>query len=140
MDFIRTPLLTVDCVVFYLNSILLIKRKFEPYKDHFALPGGFVDLNETVEAACLRELQEETNLKLKTENLKLVGVYSKPGRDPRRNTVSVAFYAKLNENVEIEAGDDAADVQFVKSWKEKKLAFDHELIIRDAFLIYKSET
>lgn len=139
MDFIRTPLLTVDCVVFYLNSILLIKRKFEPFKDHFALPGGFVDLNETVEAACLRELQEETNLKLKKENLKLVGVYSKPGRDPRGNTASVAFYAELNENVEIKAGDDAAAVQFVKVWKEKKLAFDHKLIIEDAFLRYKNE-
>ena len=58
---IKTPLLTVDCVVFYSKSVLLIKRKNSPFKNHLALPGGFVDIGETVESACLRELNEETN-------------------------------------------------------------------------------
>ena len=138
MVFNRTPLLTVDCVVFYLNSILLIKRKYQPFKDHFALPGGFVDIGETVESACLRELEEETNLKLNKEDLNFVGVYSNPDRDPRRNTVSITYYAKIYDNANIKPGDDATSAQFVKEWKEKKMAFDHALIIKDAFSKYNN--
>ena len=87
----KTPLLTVDCVVIYNNSVLLIKRKNPPYKNLLALPGGFVDIGETVEDACVRELYEETSLKLRPSQIKLVGIYSKPGRDPRRNTIAIAY-------------------------------------------------
>ncbi len=83
--------LTVDCVVFSANAVVLIKRKNPPYQGEFALPGGFVDDNETVEDACKREAKEETNLDLK--NLVLIGVYSKPNRDPRGRVVSFAFMA-----------------------------------------------
>lgn len=86
----KTPLLTVDCVV--LNprgEVLLIERKNEPFRGHFALPGGFVDIGETVEDACRRELMEETGVK--AGKLTLVGVYSDPNRDPRGHTASVVF-------------------------------------------------
>jgi 8-oxo-dGTP diphosphatase len=136
---IKTPLLTVDCVVFFLKSVLLIKRKYPPFKNYLALPGGFVDIGETVETACLRELNEETNLKLKLLDLKHVGVYSKPNRDPRRNTISIAFYAKVFTKLDIAAGDDAASIEFVENWNKKKLAFDHKSIINKAFSMYINE-
>ena len=139
MTAIKTPLLTVDCVVFFKKSVLLIKRKNSPFKDHLALPGGFVDIGETVEKACLRELQEETNLKLKLSDIKLLGIYSKPGRDPKRNTISISYYAKIFKKKNIFAGDDATSIKFVENWNENKLAFDHQSIINDAFLRYKNE-
>ena len=58
----KLPLVTVDCVLFKFNSVLLIKRKFSPFKNFFALPGGFVDVGETVEEACVREMKEETSI------------------------------------------------------------------------------
>ena len=88
----KTPLLTTDCVVRDANSrVLLIRRKNEPFKGAYALPGGFVDIGETVEAACRREVREETGLNV--DALRLIGVYSDPGRDPRGHTVSVAYAA-----------------------------------------------
>jgi 8-oxo-dGTP diphosphatase len=136
---IKTPLLTVDCVVFYEKSVLLIKRKNSPFKNHLALPGGFVDIGETVEKACLRELHEETNLKLKLSDITLLGVYSNPDRDPKRNTISIAYYAKISKKINIFAGDDATSIKFIENWNKNKLAFDHQSIISDAFLRYKNE-
>lgn len=135
----KTPLLTVDCVVFFKKSVLVIKRKYNPYKNFLALPGGFVDIGETVESACLRELKEETNLKLKLRDIKLIGVYSDPSRDIRRHTISIAFYAKLKKEKKCFAGDDADSVEFIKKWSIKKLAFDHKRIIRDAFKMYLND-
>ena len=91
----KFPLVTVDCVLFKFNSVLLIKRKFSPFKNFFALPGGFVDVGETVEEACVREMKEETSINLKVNDLKLVGIYSNPRRDPRRSTISISFYWKF---------------------------------------------
>lgn len=133
----KTPLLTVDCIVIYNNSVLLIKRKNPPYKNFLALPGGFVDIGETVEDACVRELYEETSLKLKPSQIKLVGVYSKPGRDPRRNTIAIAYSVIIKNKIRVTAGDDAATAEFISDWKKKRLAFDHKTIINDAFLNYK---
>ena len=133
----KTPLLTVDCIVIYNNSVLLIKRKNPPYKNFLALPGGFVDIGETVEDACVRELYEETSLKLKPSQIKLVGVYSKPGRDPRRNTIAIAYSVIIKNKIRVTAGDDAATAEFISNWKKKRLAFDHKTIINDAFLNYK---
>ena len=133
----KTPLLTVDCVVIYNNSVLLIKRKNPPYKNLLALPGGFVDIGETVEDACVRELYEETSLKLRPSQIKLVGIYSKPGRDPRRNTIAIAYSIIIKKKIKVTAGDDAATVEFISDWKKKRLAFDHKTIINDAFLHYK---
>ena len=121
--------LTVDCVVFIDDALVLIKRKNPPFRGDHALPGGFVDEGETVEDACIRELQEETGLK--ADHLDLIGVYSKPGRDPRGRAVSVAFLAR-SVTGEPKAGDDAAGVELIKDWESLSMAFDHKEIISDA--------
>ena len=139
MKSIKTPLLTVDSVFFYNNSVLLIKRKNSPYKNYLALPGGFVDIGETVESACLRELKEETGINLKISDINLIGIYSDPLRDPRRATVSVAYYSIITREIKTFAGDDAYSAEFIKDWNVKKLAFDHQSIINDAYLRYKNE-
>ena len=82
MSLPKTPLLTADCVVVDRDrGVLMVRRKNPPYKGYLALPGGFVEIGETVEQAARRELAEETGME--ATNLSLVGVYSKPGRDPR---------------------------------------------------------
>jgi len=132
----KTPLLTVDCVV--LNprgEVLLIQRRNEPFKGHYALPGGFVDIGETVEDACRRELLEETGVK--AGRLKLVGVYSDPNRDPRGHTASVVFLTRVR-STKLEAGDDAASAQWVANWRRLPLAFDHAKILADAARMAKS--
>ena len=122
--------LTVDIVILYNGGVVLIKRKHEPFKDHYALPGGFVEYGERVEDAAIREAKEETGLDVKL--LRLVGVYSDPNRDPRGHTVTTAFLA-LGTG-ELKAGDDAKEVHVVPVEKALKLplAFDHEKILRDA--------
>jgi 8-oxo-dGTP diphosphatase len=89
----RNPALTVDAVIVKNKKILLIKRKQEPYRGQYALPGGFVEYGETVEAALQREVLEETGLVVKIKSL--VDVYSDPDRDPRGHVVSVAFAADI---------------------------------------------
>lgn len=131
----KTPLLTVDCVV--LNprgEVLLIERKNGPYRGHLALPGGFVDIGETVEDACRRELMEETGVK--AGKLTLVGVYSDPNRDPRGHTASVVFLTRVRTN-KTEAGDDAASARWVADWRRLPLAFDHAKILADAMRMAK---
>ncbi len=126
-----TPLLTVDAVVFdKAGRLLLIRRGHPPFEGAYALPGGFVDVGETVEAACRRELLEETGLK--AGKLRLIGVYSEPGRDPRGHTCSVAFLTVARNPSAVSAGDDAAAAEWVADWKLVKLAFDHRTIVRDA--------
>ena len=127
----KTPALTVDCVITNPDGrVLLIRRKNEPFKGAFALPGGFVDIGETVEAGCCREVREETGLEV--TDLELVGVYSEPGRDPRGHTVSAAFLAWLPSAVPPSAGDDAETAEWVVDWREQMLAFDHARILEDA--------
>ena len=82
----KSPKLTVDAIITKNDKILLIKRRRKPFKDFWALPGGFVNYGEKVEDAVIREVLEETNLECKIE--KLLGVYSDPNRDPRGHTVS----------------------------------------------------
>src|SRR6056297_1981806 len=129
--------LTTDCIVFSNDgSVVLIKRKNPPFQGQYALPGGFVDEDETVERACAREAQEETNLDLK--NLQLVGVYSSPDRDPRGRAVSAAFLAEADLS-QLRAGDDAAEAELVSNWQEKELAFDHAQILKDAWELSRSK-
>ena len=131
MGFPATPPLTVDCAIFAPDGrVLLIRRKNEPFKGGYALPGGFVDLGETVEDACRRETREETGLTV--TDLQLIGVYSDPGRDPRGQTVSVAFLALLDAPAKPAAGDDAEAAQWVANWRDETLAFDHAKILQDA--------
>lgn len=136
MPFPVTPALTVDCVVFNARGyVLLIRRKHEPFRGSYALPGGFVELGETVENACRRELKEETGLGVGA--LRLIGVYSDPDRDPRGHTCSVAYLAGVGE-AEVHAGDDAAAAEWVADWRTEALAFDHAQILADAEQLLKS--
>lgn len=126
----RQPALTVDCVVFDPQGrLLLIRRKNPPFQGQYALPGGFVDYGETTERAAKRELLEETALN--ADQLTLIGVYSDPSRDPRGHTVSVAYLARVSHVIP-QAGDDAAQAEFVANWQEQDLAFDHDKIVSDA--------
>ena len=100
MPFPPTPALTTDCVVFDERGyVLLIRRKNEPFGGSYALPGGFVDVGEQVEDACRRELSEETGLQV--GELRLVGVYSDPKRDPRGHTCSVVYLARVGRAVRV---------------------------------------
>jgi 8-oxo-dGTP diphosphatase len=126
----QTPALTTDCAVFDRRGrLLLIRRKNPPFEGQYALPGGFVDVGETVEEACRRELKEETGIE--AGPLRLIGVYSDPSRDPRGHTCSVAFLAEVGE-AEPKAGDDAAEARWIEDWENVALAFDHRRIIADA--------
>jgi 8-oxo-dGTP diphosphatase len=126
----RTPLLAVDCVALDAKGrVLLIRRGHEPFKGHYALPGGFVAVGETVEDACRRELLEETGVK--AGRLALVGVYSDPRRDPRGHTVSTVFLTRVRGGKAM-AGSDAAAAEWVARWQDLELAFDHAKILGDA--------
>ena len=126
-----TPLLSVDCAAFDRRGrVVLIKRGNPPFQGVHALPGGFVDVDETVEQACRREFREETGLIV--NQLHLVGVYSKPDRDPRGHSVSVAF-ATVIPGAKPKAGDDARSAAWTSRWRTLELAFDHAEILDDAY-------
>jgi 8-oxo-dGTP diphosphatase len=127
----KTPALTTDCVIFDARGrVLLIRRGHPPFAGAYALPGGFVEIGETVEGACRREVHEEVGIKV--SGLRLVGVYSDPTRDPRGHTASVAFLALLPDGGVPAAGSDAAAAEWVSDWRRLPLAFDHAKIIADA--------
>lgn len=129
----RNPYLAVDAVIFINQQIVLIKRKKDPFKGQYALPGGFVTWGERVEDACRREAKEETGLTI--ELLDLLGVFSDPERDPRGHVCSVVFLAKKIKG-NLTAASDARAVEQVairKIREEKiKLAFDHQKILSKA--------
>lgn len=133
-----TPLLTVDCVLLdAAMRLLLVRRKYPPFEGEFALPGGFVQVGETVEAACKRELLEETGVR--AGKLRLIGVYSDPRRDPRGHSCSVAFLARVR-TARATAGDDAADALWVADWRRIALAFDHRKILNDGLALARKES
>jgi 8-oxo-dGTP diphosphatase len=132
----KTPALVTDCVAFDLEGhTLLIRRKHDPFAGGYALPGGFVEIGETVEAACRREVLEETGLKV--NELTLVGVYSDPKRDPRGHTVSVAYTTLWRSNSLPHAGSDAVSAEWINDWRSLTLAFDHAKILADAEWVAK---
>ena len=124
------PALTVDAVLLKGHEILLIRRGREPFKGSWALPGGFVDVGETVEDAVRRELVEETGLK--GDIVDLLGVYSEPKRDPRGHTVSVTFVLKVAGIVHVDDLDDADEAKWFPLDALPELAFDHARIVADA--------
>ena len=132
----KSPSLTVDGAVFDKEKILLIKRKNEPFKDRWALPGGFVEYGEKVEDAVVREVYEETGLK--TKIIDLIGIYSDPNRDPRGHIVSAVFLLKI-EKGKIKGGDDAIDAKFFNLNNLPDLSFDHDIIIKDILRRIKSD-
>jgi len=132
----KVPQLTTDCVIFDpAGRVLLVRRKHEPFAGSHALPGGFVEMGETVEGACRREVREEAGIEV--DDLSLVGVYSDPKRDPRGHMVSVAYATVLPSTVSTRAGSDAASAEWVKDWRRVALAFDHAQILADAAAMLK---
>jgi len=129
------PSVTVDCVVFGLDDneikTLLIQRKLEPFKGEWALPGGFVLMDEDIDAAALRELREETSLdKVYLEQLYTYGAVE---RDPRYRVISVAYYALVKlSNHKVKAATDAENVGWFSASDMPKLAFDHNIIYEAA--------
>ena len=124
----ETPKLMVDVVIPSEGRVVLIRRGSEPFEGRWALPGGFVEVGETVEQAAVREAAEETGLAV--ELARLVGVYSDPERDPRGHNVSVAFLARVLSG-ELAAATDASEASLLDP-PAVELAFDHGRIISDA--------
>lgn len=125
-----TPLIAADVIIYEQGrsprSIVLIERKNPPYG--WALPGGFVDIGETVEAAAVREAREETTLDVKLEGL--LGVYSKPDRDPRGHVVSAVYIGVGSGHPQ--AADDARSIAvFAIDALPEPIAFDHAQIVED---------
>lgn len=133
----KNPIPTVDAIIQKSSSILLVKRKKDPYKNQFALPGGFVNEGETIEEAIEREVYEETSLKI--HPIDILGVYSDPTRDPRGHMMTVVFIVLIIKGIAT-AGDDAKEISWIPIEKinEIKIAFDHKLVLRD-YLRWKRE-
>ena len=127
------PAVATDCVVFGFDGkelhILLIERGLEPFKGMWAFPGGFMNINETAEQGAMRELCEETGLKL--EYLKQFGTFTAVNRDPRERVITIAFYALARKSF-VQGGDDAAKAQWFPIEDVPPLAFDHDYILRKA--------
>ena len=129
------PALTVDAVIFRrkgsLTEVLLIQRGHYPFEGMWALPGGFVDMQETCEEAIVRELMEETNLHM--DKLQQMHTFSALGRDPRGRTVSVTFFGFTDgDDSRVKGGDDAMDARWFDLGDLPELAFDHIEAIRMA--------
>ncbi len=132
------PAVTADCVVIAnetVPKVLLVQRGIEPYKDRWAFPGGFMNMDETTEECAIRELEEETGLQV-TE-LHQIGAYSKVDRDPRGRTITVAYLAIVDKATKVHGQDDAATAEWFSIDELPPLAFDHEDIMRDALEMYK---
>lgn len=126
------PAITADCLVFASaggkDALLLIERKNDPYRGFWAFPGGFMNIDETAEAAARRELEEETGLKI--GNLRQVGAFSKVDRDPRERVVSIVYYTVLDMCVPVRGSDDACQARWFRLSDLPSLAFDHSEILR----------
>ena len=127
------PAVTTDCVLLSPDGgqmqVLLVERGHEPYKGCWALPGGFINIDEDAPAACRRELKEETGIA--AGQLMQLGAYTKPDRDPRGRVISIVFLAYVDKRVEPKAGDDASKARWFKLTELPELAFDHAQIPRD---------
>lgn len=134
------PAVTADCVVITREAepkVLLIQRGGEPFKGCWAFPGGFMNMDETTEACAIRELEEETGLKV--SDVHQIGAYSRVDRDPRGRTITVAYLAIIETSVEVYGHDDAAKAQWFRLSELPSLAFDHDEIIEDAIKKYKED-
>ncbi|MHA1754846.1 MAG: NUDIX domain-containing protein [Candidatus Odinarchaeia archaeon] len=132
IDILSQPIIAVDGIIeVEAEKYILIKRKFPPFKDYWAIPGGIVKYGESVEAALKREIKEETSLDVSIK--KLVGVYSNPNRDPRGHVISICYLCKIEKGTP-QAKSDAEELKIftVDEIKNLKLAFDHLKMLKDA--------
>ncbi|MFD8629621.1 NUDIX domain-containing protein [Streptomyces hygroscopicus] len=123
---------TADVALFAAGHVLLIVRGWDPFKSRWALPGGHVDTGESSLDASARELEEETGITVPATDLRQVGAFDAPGRDPRGRYVSVAYTATLPALVEPTAGDDATAARWWPLDALPDLAFDHAEIVAAA--------
>jgi 8-oxo-dGTP diphosphatase len=131
------PAVTADCVVITNEvepKVLLIQRGDQPFKGGWAFPGGFMNMDETTEQCAVRELEEETGLRL--SKIQQIGAYSKVDRDPRGRTITVAYLAIVDTPVAVTGQDDAAKAEWWPLSSLPILAFDHDEIISDAIALY----
>jgi 8-oxo-dGTP diphosphatase len=114
--------------------LLVVRRGNPPFEGRWALPGGYLDVEEDLATSAARELSEETGLEVAPSELRQLGAYGAPDRDPRGRTISVAHVLRLDAPSEAAGGDDAAEAAWVEVGKalDDGLAFDHEQIVRDA--------
>ena len=135
------PSVTTDCVIFGYDtkeglSVLLIKRGIEPFKDHWAFPGGFIKMDEDAETGARRELREETSLE--TAHIEQFGCFSEVNRDPRERVITIAYYALVKKS-EVVGGDDASEAHWFPIDNVPPLAFDHDRILRVALKTLKEK-
>lgn len=134
------PAITADCIVFAIGDgdtkILLIERKNPPYRGRWAFPGGFMNMDESAEEAAMRELEEETGLKV--DCVIQVGAFSKVDRDPRERIVTIAFYTVMEHAPEVKGTDDASRARWFSLDNLPPLAFDHEEILGQALKIMRN--
>lgn len=127
------PSVTTDCVIFGFDgerlNVLLVKRGGEPFAGWWAFPGGFVKIDESAEEGALRELREETSLT--TAYIEQFHTYSTPDRDPRERVITIAYYALVKIS-DVKGGDDAKEARWFPIDEVPHLAFDHDVILRDA--------
>ena len=116
-------------------QVLLIERGAEPFKGDWAFPGGFLNMDETTEQCAIRELEEETRLKV--FDIHQIGAYSKVDRDPRGRTITVAYLALVDAPIAVTGQDDAAKARWFPIDALPPLAFDHDDIMNDAKALYK---
>ena len=132
------PAVTADCIVITKESdakVLLIQRGDEPFKGCWAFPGGFMNMDETTEQCAIRELEEETGLKV--IELHQIGAYSKVDRDPRGRTITVAYLVVIDKPLPVIGQDDAAKAEWWPLSTLPQLAFDHDEILKDAISLFK---
>jgi 8-oxo-dGTP diphosphatase len=135
------PSVTADCIVITKETtpkVLLIQRGGDPFKGSWAFPGGFMNMDETTEQCAIRELEEETGLKLTA--LQQLGAYSKVDRDPRGRTITVAYLAIVDTPIAVTGQDDAIKAEWWPLSDLPHLAFDHYDIMQDAIRSYKEIT
>jgi 8-oxo-dGTP diphosphatase len=140
------PSVTVDIVLFTILEsslkVLLIQRKSWPFEKYWALPGGFVQMEEDLDTAAYRELKEETNVNRQVVYLEQLFTFGEPDRDPRTRVITVAYFALVGaDKLDLKADDDAADVGWFSAYEPPDLAFDHGEILSYAIqrLRYKLE-